>query len=147
MRCIILISMLISKSIFACSDFHWDWKVDDCISGSKSIYHGMVVSLSLDKKSIYDGETDPLSNAISLRGDKVIKFKVFETLKGKKETVVKAILLECVGGWPEFGDTGLLFRVEKIWHMKPQDGDSGEGVPARILRKLSKVKQKLDLKP
>jgi hypothetical protein len=142
MKFLLLFSIFVAQGVFACSDFNWNWKSEDWIEGADAIYHGMVVSISLDKKSIYDGRADPIINAVSLRGKKHIKFKVFETLKGKKKPIVKTALLECVGGVTDFGDSGLLFKVGEVWHIKQLHGDYSEEVATKILQELSKAKHK-----
>lgn len=140
MRYVLSILLMLSGKLFACSDLHWDWDVEQWIEGSHSIYHGMVVSISLDKQAIYDGETDSLLNAISLTGDKYITLKIFESLKGSKKAVAKVVLPECLGGAAEFGDSAILFEVDNIWHIKPLNTDMADDMALSILNKLSKVK-------
>lgn len=147
MKCIILSWLLIANAAFACSEFHWDWDAEKWAKESTAIYYGMVASISLDNDSIYDGETDPLINVISLRGEQHIKFKVFETLKGETKAVVETVLPECVGGVAEFGDTALLFKVGEIWHIKPLKGDYADETASDVLLRLSKVKRESGLKP
>lgn len=142
MKYCLLIFLIFSEELFACSDFNSNWNVEQWINGSDSIYHGMAVSLSLDKKSIYNGETDPLLNTISLRGEKHIVFKVFESLKGKNKLVIKTILPECLGGVIGFGESAVLFKVKNIWHIKPLVGNSADKKASKILAKLSKIKHK-----
>jgi hypothetical protein len=137
--------MIFSGKLCACSDFHWDWTLDQWVEGSDSVYLGMVVSISLDKKSIYNGESDPLFNVISMRGDKHITFKVYESLKGKKKSVIKAILPECLGGVTKFGDSAILFKVKNVWHIKSLDAKLVDDKASKILAKLSKVKNKSEL--
>jgi hypothetical protein len=145
MKYVLLILTIFSGKLCACSDFNRDWTPEQWIEGSDSIYHGMVVSISLDKKSIYNGESDPLFNAISLRGDKHITFKVYESLKGKKKSVVKAILPECFGGVTKFGDSAILFKVKNVWHIKSLNADLVGDKASKILAQLSKVKNKSEL--
>jgi hypothetical protein len=135
---VILFSSIQAK---ACSDFMWDWKERDWIEGSQKIYYGIVVSMSLDKESINDGETDPLFNVIALRGEQHITFKVFETFKGSPKKLVKVVLPECTGGVTEFGNTGLLFKVGKVWHIMPDVGNWESTISKNIIGKLSKLRK------
>ena len=131
----------------ACSDFNWQWKMEDWIKDSSAIYHGIVVSMSLSEKSINDGETDPLLNVVALRGEEHITFKVFETLKGKPRKILKVVLPECIGGVTEFGDTGLLFKVGKVWHIKPNVGNWASPIAGEIIEKMSKKQHKSSVQP
>ena len=137
--------LLFSKGAFACSDFHWEWKAEDWVQKPDSIYYGMVASISLKKESVYNGETDPVLNAVSLRGETLITFKVFESLKGKSTHVVKAILPECIGGVAGFGDSALLFKVGKVWHIKQQDNNNE--VVKYVISSLSKQNSEPKKKP
>lgn len=140
---LVLAAVVLLNSIHAeaCSDFMWQWDENDWVKGSDAIYHGIVVSMSLSQESINDGETDPLLNVIALRGEKHITFKVFETLKGRSQRLVKAVLSECIGGVAEFGDTGLLFQVGDVWHMKPNAGNWATPIAAKVLKLLSTKKR------
>jgi hypothetical protein len=75
----------VSVQACACTEFMGNWKEGDWIDGSEKIYYGIVVSMSLEKNSIEDGDTDPLLNVVALRGEKHITFKVFETFKGSPQ--------------------------------------------------------------
>jgi hypothetical protein len=124
MRNLFFFMLLFSKCALACSDFHWEWKAEDWVQKPDSIYYGMVASISLGKESIYNGETDPVLNAVSLRGKKHITLKVYESLKGERARVVKATLPECIGGVAAFGESVLLFKVGKVWHVKNKENYS-----------------------
>ena len=145
MKNLVISIFLISQGAFACSDFHWEWNAEDWKQKPDAIYYGMVASISLDKKSVYDGETDPLLNTVSLRGEKHIKFKVFESLKGRNMRVVEAVLPECIGGVADFGDSALLFKVGSVWHIK-QETES-EIIVKNILSGLSKINTEPEKKP
>ena len=72
MRIIYLVSlMLFSIQVDACVEFKFNWNEEQWIDGSESIYHGIVVSISLSDEEIYNGETDPIFNTTS-RSDKYI---------------------------------------------------------------------------
>ena len=144
---ILFIVCLVPSFVNACSDFNWQWKVEDWINGSDAIHHGIVVSMSLSEKSINDGETDPLLNVVALRGEEHITFKVFETFKGKPRKILKVVLPECIGGVTEFGDTGLLFKVGKVWHIKPNVGKWANPIAGEIIEKLSKKQHRFSVQP
>ena len=144
---ILFIILFSSSYTNACSDFNWQWKTKDWIKGADAIYHGIVVSMSLSEESINDGETDPLLNVVSLRGEEHITFKVFETLKGKPRKIVKTVLPECIGGVTEFGGTGLLFKVGAVWHIKPNVGNWESPIAGEIIEQLSTKKHKSSPQP
>jgi hypothetical protein len=121
--------------------------MEDWINESDAIYHGIVVSMSLCEKSINDDETDPLLNVVALRGEEHITFKVFETLKGKPRKILKVILPECISGVTEFGDTGLLFKVGKVWHIKPNVGNWADPIAGEIVEKMSTKQHKPNVQP
>ena len=143
----VLFLLLMANKAVACSEFNWAWNADKWASEPSAVYHGMVASISLNDQSINDGEKDPLSNVLSLRGERHIKFKVFETLKGDVSTVVSAALPECVGGVAEFGDIAVLFKVGGVWHVKPLQGDYADETATKVLRKLSNVRHPSELQP
>ena len=145
MKNLVILVFLISQGALACSDFHWEWNADDWKQKSDAIYYGMVASISLNRKSVYDGETEPLLNTVSLRGEKHIKFKVFETLKGKNMRVVEAVLPECIGGVADFGNSALLFKVGKVWHIKQKN--ESEIIVKNIITELSKINTESEKKP
>lgn len=145
MKFLVLFFLLITNEVLACSEFNWDWSTEKWVQNSDAIYHGIVASISLSDQSIYDGETDPLSNVVTLRGERYIKLKVSETLKGEAGAVVTAVLPECLGGVAGFGDTAILFKVGDVWHIRPLTGNYADETASNILQKLSSVKHQLDL--
>ncbi len=148
MKYLVIFIAILASPAFACSDFKWDWSVDKWISKPEAIYHGVVASISLGESSIYDGEIDPLKNTIeSIRGDRHIKLKVSETLKGDSSAVVSAVLTDCIGGLADFGTAALLFRVGDVWHIKSLKGDSADEVAPKVLGALKKIRHRSDIGP
>ncbi|MES2826057.1 MAG: hypothetical protein V4732_20825 [Pseudomonadota bacterium] len=141
MKILLLLIVFTANTAKACSELHWDWNAEKWIKESYAIYQGMVVSISLNEKSIKDGNADPLHAAISLRGERKITFKVFETLKGHSKTIVTGILPECIGGTTEFGDTALLFNIDGKWHIKSMSSRESGSIPNNIFLTLSKIKR------
>lgn len=136
-----------TNEVLACSEFNWEWSGEQGAKEPDAIYHGMVVSISLDNQLIYDGGTDPLRNIISLRGKKHIKFKVFETLKGEDGSVLTAVLPECIGGTTGFGNTAILFKVGDVWHIKSLSRDHANEMAFDVLHRLSDVNHPSELQP
>ena len=132
---LLILFFLASSHVEACTDFMANWDDVQWIKGSESIYHGIIVSISLSDEEINDGETDPLFNLFN-RSDKHITFKVFETLKGDSQKVINVILDGCFGGIAYFGQEVILFKVKNTWHIKENVKKS---LANNILKQLSTI--------
>lgn len=120
----------ISQTCGACSDFMWQWTVDDWRLKPQSIYHGKVVAIRAPRDYAHDEETDPLRDTLVFRSlSRSIDVKVFETLKGRTKSFIRATLQPCEGGLPNYLNEVILFRVGSVWHAKTLVGEDPNGDP------------------
>lgn len=113
--------LLVSNLAFSCSDLNWNWTNEEWASKSEKIYVGVVLSDRLVNVPVekYVNQYD-LGGIVLWGGERKISIRVLETLKGRKQKNITAVLHECIGGSESVfvSNQILLFYVSGVWHAK-----------------------------
>ncbi|WKD50243.1 hypothetical protein [Microbulbifer spongiae] len=110
-----LLLILIAQSVLACQELNWT--PEQWAENSKEVYIGRVSSISipeLDNRVLSKEQESYL-----VRGaERIIRIKVYETLKGSQENLVQVKLGWCRGGEAGLGKMVVLYGLGKEWHVK-----------------------------
>lgn len=111
----IVLCLCLSQSAWGCREVNWS--IEEWTENADTIYRGFVTSISIPslEKEIIEQEKIIF---YSSRVDKIIRIKVYETLKGKKEEILEVPLEWCGGGNVELGKMVVLYGLGEKWHAK-----------------------------
>ncbi|WP_444926987.1 hypothetical protein ACJJI4_02895 [Microbulbifer sp. TRSA002] len=110
-----LILVFIAQDTLACPGLNWtpgQWA-----ENAKEVYIGRVSSISIPE--LEHRVLSKEQEGYLVRGaERVIRIKVYETLKGSQENLVQVKLGWCRGGKADLGEMVVLYSLGKEWHAK-----------------------------
>ncbi|GAA5445474.1 hypothetical protein Misp06_03677 [Microbulbifer sp. NBRC 101763] len=110
-----LILAFFAQDALTCQELNWT--PEQWAENAKEVHIGRVSSISipeLEHRVLSKEQEDYL-----VRGaERVIRIKVYETLKGSQENLVQVKLGWCRGGKADLGEMVVLYSLGKKWHAK-----------------------------
>ena len=96
------------------------WTLEEWAQNSSEVYIGRIVSISipeLEREEFLETE-DYLWKR---NANRILRFKIYESLKGFEVDLIQISLDWCAGGSPELGVLTILYNTGNKWHVKPND--------------------------
>ncbi|WP_444931494.1 hypothetical protein ACJJIF_06875 [Microbulbifer sp. SSSA002] len=110
-----LILVFIAQAALACQELNWT--PEQWAENAKEVYIGRVSSISIPE--LEHRVLSKEQEGFLVRGaERVIRMKVYETLKGSQENLVQIKLGWCRGGKANLGEMVVLYSLGKEWHVK-----------------------------
>ena len=113
LTCISVFALLPANS-YACQDYIW--KTSEKIEKSEEVYIGRVTSVSIPdlEKVVLKKEQENFSIRTI---ERIMRIKIYESLKGESIGVIEVKLRWCRGGHAELGNLVVLYHLSKEWHV------------------------------
>ena len=113
----IFVAFLSSIPTLACRE--WQGTTETRTNYSSDIYLGAVFSSYREISHLKNSEmSSNYLGYVSANTDHTIEVRVYETLKGKEQELIKAKLKWCDGGTANLGQMVLLYKWGENWHAK-----------------------------
>jgi hypothetical protein len=110
-----LLCLCLSPNALGCRVVQWS--AEEWAKNADRVYQGVVTSISMP---VLDNKIVATDRLVLYRAtaDRLIRVKVYETLKGRKEEVLEVRLAWCGGGNAELGAMVVLYGLGEKWHAR-----------------------------